>query len=134
MSTKGIENRKRICLISMRTQNTHVSRCSDYEFEDVILSVDDADLLTIEQGITFSLRKRLINQSTRHISAYFSRLSPSFSRLSLKKEYDLFIAIFEDITDVLVVNSHKGVGWLPGLLAISHRSSKLIMHTADPNF
>jgi len=94
-------------MISMRTQNTHVSRCSDYEFEDVITSVDNTDLFTIEQGTTFSLRKRLINQSTRHISKYFSKVSPSFSRFSLQQEYDLFLAVFEDITDLLVVNSIK---------------------------
>ncbi len=100
-----MENNKRICLMSLRTRNTHVSRCSDYEFEDVITSVDDVDLFTVEQGITFSLRKRLINQSTRYISTFFSRVSPSYSRFYLEKEYDLFLTIFEDITDVLVVNS-----------------------------
>lgn len=107
MSVQEKENIKRICMISMRTQNTHVSRCSDYEFEDVIVSVDDVDLFSVEQGRTFSLRKRLINQSTRHISTFFSQVSPSLSRFSLEKEYDLFLAVFEDITDVLVVNSIK---------------------------
>ena len=105
MSTQGRESRKRICVISMRSQNNHVSRCSDYEFEDVITSVDDADLFTIEQGRSFSLRKRMVNQSTRHVSSVFAHVSPSFSRFSLEKSYDLFIAVFEDITDLLVVNS-----------------------------
>jgi hypothetical protein len=100
-----IGQRKRICIMSLRAQNSHVSRCSDYEFEDVIWSIDDVDLLTVEQGVTFSLRKRLVNQATRHISTFFSGISPSFSRLSLGKEYDLFMAVCEDITDVLVVNS-----------------------------
>jgi spore maturation protein CgeB len=97
--------KNRICVLSFRSKNTHVSRCNDYEFEDVILSVDDADLLTIEQGPLFSLRKRLVNQSLRHVSPLFSRVSPSFTRIYLKKNYDLFFVVCEDITDVLAVNS-----------------------------
>ncbi len=98
-------NNKRICVLSFRSRNNLAARCVDFEFEDVIGSIDDIDLITIEQGFGFSPRKRVVNQLSRHVSPWFTRFSPSLTRVSLKKNYDLFVAFCQDITDLLMVNS-----------------------------
>ena len=126
-------NTKRVCLLSFRTRNNLAARCVDYEFEDVVTAIDDVDLLTVEQGLGFSPRKRLVNQLGRHVSPWFTRFSPSLSRISLNMNYDLFVVVCQDITDVLMLNSVRNweqrsgvkICWIDELWAAS-----LVKHRA----
>ena len=59
-----LDNEPRILIVSQRSYDTPVYRCSAYEFEDIICAVDHAELLlpTFEVSVT----QRLLDKISEH--------------------------------------------------------------------
>lgn len=107
----GIE-KARVCMLSLRGING-ISRqaawCSNYEFEDVICSVDDVDLLSPESGWAFSQRLRLQKKLLAHrVSKRLAHFNPGIQSITLEKDYDIFVFICMTPQDLLYLNALKG--------------------------
>jgi hypothetical protein len=86
----------RVLLFSMRNIDRHVSRCGDYEFEDIISCCDDAEVIA-------PFRRRPRNPIVRRVSRMFGkdeRLIDSGkserlidSAVRANDKYDLFFAL-----------------------------------------
>ena len=94
----------RICLFSQRHLQRLVSRCAEYEFEDIICQVDDAHLLTPEPHQWFTPGQKVSSRLAQHLPVH-----PSLGvrKLRLAKAYDLFVAICQFPRDVLSINAVK---------------------------
>jgi hypothetical protein len=101
MSTKP-----RICMFSLRNLVRHVAWCADYEFEDLICEVDDAELLAPESHPWFAFGRKLTNQLAHHVS--IANLNPGIRKIRLDKSYDVFLAICQSPRDLLFLNAIKG--------------------------
>jgi glycosyltransferase involved in cell wall biosynthesis len=105
-SNSGGATRTRICLFSQRHLERLVSRCAEYEFEDIICEVDDAELLVSEPHRWFSVGKKLVNRLARHFHTTF--INPGVRKLCLNKNYDLFVVICQFPRDLLSLSAIKG--------------------------
>lgn len=120
----------RICLFSQRHLQRLVSRCAEYEFEDLICEIDDAELLTPEPRRWFRFGQKVGNQLARHLSVTF--VNPGVRKLRLNKSYDLFVAICQFPSDLLSLNAIEGwrhrcrtsVCWLAEIWACEVRKLK----------
>lgn len=101
-----ISSSPRICLFSQRHLQRLVSRCAEYEFEDLICEVDEVELLTPEPYCSFVVGQKLANRLARHISVAF--VNPGVRKLRLDSSYDLFIAICQFPRDLLSLNAVEG--------------------------
>lgn len=86
-----MERRPRICVYSQRGLHSHVARCSEYEFEDVIADVDDVDIVVSEPTAASSIGRRISNRLARHLRVMPP--NPGLSTISLNRDYDLFFAL-----------------------------------------
>jgi hypothetical protein len=113
----------RICLLSLRHVDRHVSRCAEYEFEDIICAVDDVDLLVPEPRRYYPLSRRVANRMARHV--HIARFGPGLKVAEPTHDYDVFMAICQQPYDLLALNSvrnwrkrcRKSVCWLVELWA-----------------
>jgi hypothetical protein len=96
----------RVCLFSQRHLQRLVSRCAEYEFEDLICEIDDAELLTPEPRWWFHFGQKVANRLARHISVTF--VNPGVRKLCLNKSYDLFVVICQFPRDLLSLNAVEG--------------------------
>ena len=85
-----------VLLLSLRKVDDVVAFCAQYEFEDVIASVAEADMAAPEslQGVELS---RKAYKLVRHLtgSGRLARfLAPRLTTRRLEKQYDLFLPIF----------------------------------------
>lgn len=96
----------RICLFSQRHLQRLVSRCAEYEFEDLICEIDDAELLTPEPYRWFRFGQKVANQLARHLSV--ASVNPGIRKVQLNKSYDLFVAICQFPRDLLSLNAIEG--------------------------
>lgn len=95
----------RVCLFSQRHLQRLVSRCAEYEFEDLICEIDDAELLTPEPRWRFQFGQKVANRLARHFS--IASLNPGVRKLCLNRKYDLFVAICQFPSDLLSLNAVK---------------------------
>ena len=102
----GTAANPRICFFSQQNLYKEVSRCPEYEFEDVICEVEDVELLRPEPYCSFTIGQKVANQLARHIS--IASLNIGIRKLSLKGEYDVFFAMCQSPRDLLSVNCIKG--------------------------
>jgi hypothetical protein len=105
-SNSGGATGPHICLFSQRHLERLVSRCAEYEFEDVICEIDDAELLTPEPRWWFQFGQKVANRLARHLSVTF--VNPGVRKLCLNKSYDLFVMICQFPTDLLSLNAVEG--------------------------
>lgn len=96
----------RICMFSLRNVERLVSRCADYEFEDVVCELDDVELLAPEPCYSFAVVQKLTSQLAQHMSV--ASLNPGLKKLRLSRNYDLFIAKFLFLRDLPSVNAISG--------------------------
>jgi hypothetical protein len=95
----------RVCIFSQRHLERLVSRCAEYEFEDLICEIDDAELLIPEPCLWFPAGQRVANQIVRHFHANF--INPGISKLWTNKNYELFVAICQFPRDLLSLSAFK---------------------------
>ena len=85
-----------VLLLSLRSVENVVAYCAQYEFEDVIASVTDADMAVPEglQGVELS---RKAYKLARHLTGsrrLADSVAPRFTARRLEKDYDLFLPVF----------------------------------------
>ncbi len=97
---------RRICMFSQRNLQGLVSRCNDYEFEDVVCGIDDVDLFAPEPYGCFPLGQKIANRFARHASVI--SLNPGIRKQRLAKDYDLFIMKCLFLRDLTSLNALKG--------------------------
>jgi len=105
-SNSGGVTNLRIGLFSQRHLQRLVSRCAEYEFEDVICEIDDAELLTPEPHRWFGVGQKVTNRIAQHFG--FPFFNPGVKRLPLDKNYDLLVVICQFASDLLSLNAIKG--------------------------
>lgn len=105
MANKG-PSRRRVLLVTLRRLNTHAAWCSNFEFEDVIRSVDDVDMLELEPAPHFELRQH-IARSIAWRSRYraFTDLNPGVKPVRLNRDYDVFVFVCMNVWDLLYLNA-----------------------------
>ena len=99
----------RILLVSMRGFHSEAFRSGEYEFEDVISTFDDADLLSPVSisGFNYKLRKKFANFAGFSLGQ--SKLFHSgCQELEIKKEYELLFFNCQHFWDMTCINSIKG--------------------------
>lgn len=76
-------------------------RCAHFEFEDVIASIDQVEMLA--PRIDSSNQKYLLAKRLAYHTPL--KLHPGIEQITLESDYDLFFAILGDPTDMLRVNA-----------------------------
>ncbi|MBE9115731.1 glycosyltransferase family 1 protein [Lusitaniella coriacea LEGE 07157] len=95
-------------LLSQRKLQDHVSRCSNYEFEDAIARLNDIDWILPEHSYDFSLKIYGLIKRYLRSSRLADTLKPDPNPIRLSKNYPLFFAYFQHPLDILTLNSIKG--------------------------
>ncbi|MGB5081499.1 MAG: glycosyltransferase [Burkholderiales bacterium] len=98
--------RARALLVTLRRLNTHAAWCSNYAFEDVIRSVDEADMIELEPAPHFELRQH-VARSIAWRSRYraFQGLNPGVKRAKLTRDYDVLVFVCMNVWDLLYLNA-----------------------------
>lgn len=96
----------RVLLVTLRRLTTHAAWCSNFEFEDVIRSVDNVDVLELERAPHFEFRQH-IARSVAWRSSYraFTNLNPGVKPVKLDRDYDVFIFVCMNVWDLLYLNA-----------------------------
>ena len=102
----NVSRSPRICIFSQRSLERLVSRCAEYEFEDLICEVDDVEMLRPEPYRLFKVGQKVSNQLARRVS--IASVNPGIRKLRLNKNYDLFFMICQFPRDLLSLNAIKG--------------------------
>jgi hypothetical protein len=105
----SLNDSPRVLMVSLRNLKFHVSRCSTYEFEDVVCANDKVDLITPHFSPNlFKVTNKLANYAAKTIGN--AKLFPSLLnyKFVVDQEYDLFFFFSQSISDLLVLNSIKG--------------------------
>ena len=101
--------RPRVLLPTLRRLNPHVAWCSNYEFEDVIRSVDDVEALELGPGPAFELRQRAAHGlAWRRWHRRLMRLNPGVRPVTVRYDYDLFVFVCMNVWDLLYLNALRG--------------------------
>ena len=97
----------RVLLASIRRLNPHAAWCSNYEFEDVIQQVDDVDLLELQPAPRLAEVRQRLARSVAWRGRYGAalRLNPGVQRVSLGRDYDLFVFVCMNVWDLLYLNA-----------------------------
>lgn len=98
--------KSRVCILSLRKVVKHVAWCGDYEFEDLIFEVDDAQLLIPESYPWCTFGRKLTNQIARRISIAF--LNPGVRKIRCDGNYDLLFFMCQGPRDLLLLNALRG--------------------------
>ena len=106
ISDSDVTSSPRICMFSQRNLGRLVSRCGHYEFEDVVCEVDDVEMLTPEPCRSFKVGQKIANQLARHM--LITGVNPGVKKLRLKKNYELFFAVFQSPRDLFSINAVEG--------------------------
>ena len=109
----------RVCLFSQRNLQKLVSRCAEFEFEDIISEIDDVELLAPKPRFSFVIGQKVSNRLSRHIT--ISSVNPGVRKLRVDRKFDIFVAVIENLGDLPSLNAIKGwkrhcrvsVCWLP---------------------
>jgi glycosyltransferase involved in cell wall biosynthesis len=96
------EQKPRILIFSQRNSSKRLPfRCAHFEFEDIIAQIDSVDLLAPCFDVS-TRRHAIVKQIAYHVPI---ALNPGIQSSQCKTDYDLFLAICGDPTDLLRVNS-----------------------------
>ncbi len=85
-----------VLLLSLRKVEDVVAFCAQYEFEDVIASVTDADMAAPEglEGVELSRRAYKLARYLTGSRRLADSIAPRLTARRLEKEYDLFLPVF----------------------------------------
>ncbi|HMC25448.1 MAG TPA: glycosyltransferase [Candidatus Elarobacter sp.] len=84
-------------------------QCNRYEAQDVLCGLDTVDLLALEPGPGFCFRERWLRKLIwKDMTRQLVYANPGLRPVRLTKEYDLFIAVCQNIWDLLYVNAVQG--------------------------
>lgn len=103
-----LHSRPRVCVLSARNYENHVSRACGYEFEDLICDeLDYARLIAPQATGNFGIRHRIGAQVTRRIgwNGAAMMLNPTAERLSLGHDHDLFFFSAAQLRDLTILGA-----------------------------
>ena len=100
----------RVCIISTRGVKRIAGRGTAYEFEDVIRSIDRADVIELSPGARFRSREWVVSRlSWRPVLRELgSRLNPGLHSVGLKNDYELLVYICMHPSDLIYLNAVSG--------------------------
>ena len=107
--TSGSGRNPRICIPTARNFTRRAYQCGFYEAQDVLLEVDDVELLSLDSGRTFRLREKYQKRFVWHdFTKRLALVNPGLKPIRLTGEYDLFIAVCQDFSDLRHINAIQG--------------------------
>lgn len=84
-------------------------QCNRYEAQDVLCGLDTVDLITLEPRPGFCFRERWLRRLIwKDMTRQLVYVNPGLRPVRLAKEYDLFIAVCQNMWDLLYVNAVHG--------------------------
>jgi hypothetical protein len=100
----------RVCVVSQRGVNRLAAWCSNYEFEDVIGSVDDVDLFELSPGAAYAARKWIVRRMIWKpgLRQLVPHLNPGVQPIALTHDYDLFVYICATPADLFYLGAIDG--------------------------
>ncbi|HYE63481.1 MAG TPA: glycosyltransferase [Phycisphaerales bacterium] len=93
-------------MLSQRRLHPDVSRCCNYELEDVVCAMDSVDMVAPQITRAGDIADRGLRKVSR-VLPVAARLNP-FPVTTLERDYDLFFASFQFMSDVLSLNAVRG--------------------------
>ena len=99
----------RICMPSWRRFARTAFASGYYEAEDVLRETDRVDLLELEPGTAFPLRRKWHSRLLkRDVTWGLTHVNPGLRRVRVPREYDLFVCLCPLTRDLLYVNAIDG--------------------------
>jgi len=95
-------------MMSLRDLNRHAAWCSNYEFEDVICDVDDVELVSPRAGAGYDRRQWLARRLIWRPGLSRIPMNPGLERVTLDKEYDLFVFVGMNLSDLIYLRGLRG--------------------------
>jgi Glycosyl transferases group 1 len=100
-----MSERKRTLIYSQRNLSQILPyRCAHFEFEDVIAQVDSVDILAPRADLA-TRRHAVVKRLAYHTPF---ALDPGVERTAIEGDYDLFMAVCGNPTDLLMINAVGG--------------------------
>jgi Glycosyl transferases group 1 len=127
----------RICMPSWRRFSRSAFESGHYEAEDILRATDRVDLLELEPGRGFQLRRKWHSRLLkRDVTRRTAHVNPGLRPVRLRGEYDLFVALCQLPRDLVYVNAvegwkdhcRKSVCVLDELWATDARASERYLH------
>ncbi len=99
----------RILMPTLRQVSRQAAWCSNYEFEDVIRSVDEVHLVELRPAPGFELRREIAHRAAwRRWHPSLLGLNPGVRRVVVDRDYDLFVFVCMNVWDLLYLNAIRG--------------------------
>jgi hypothetical protein len=104
-----IRDRPRVCMPTSRDVTQKAFRCGLYEAQDILAETNPVDLIRLQKGWAFPLLEERQKKLLYHdISRRLAFLNPGLRRTRLTQEYELFIAVCQNLWDLLYINAIDG--------------------------
>lgn len=99
----------RICMLTSRDFSHRAFMGGIYDGQDVLLDIDDVDLICLKPRRVCQLRQSIQQRIVWHdFTRTFVFANMAFEPIRLSKEYDLFVAYFPLIRDLIQVPAVRG--------------------------
>ena len=99
----------RVCIVSQREISRQAAWCSNYEFEDVIGSVDEVEIINLQAAWAYRQRAKFLKRLIfRRVSKQLVHVNPGIHPLRLQRDYDIFVFIGMTPQDLLCLSAIKG--------------------------
>lgn len=109
MSVNPKEREPRTLIWSLRNIQNFIYNACLFEFEDIINSVDDADLIApLQYDFIGRVIKRLVKTQGSNFK-FLNNLNPYLKSSELKQEYDIFFAILDFPWNISSINLLKNL-------------------------
>lgn len=107
---------RNVCIFSVRSILPQVFRCADFEFEDVVKHLENADLILPEWRHD-PLEHSHLWQRIQNKGGFDFSLRKRIKPIRLEKDYDLFFCVLTDYRDLV---------WLRAITNLRQRCRKII--------
>ncbi len=94
----------RVVVFSQRGLRPKVSRCSGFEFEDVLASVTNAQIVSPTHNRFTPLAEPLVNRFNKRFS-FGSKLDAPFGCATISAQHDLLFALFQLPSDLVALSA-----------------------------
>jgi len=127
----------RICMPTLRNLTKRAFRCGLYDAEDVLVEVDDVDLICLEPSWGSRFKESWLRRPLYHdVSRKLIFVNPGLRKVQLTREYDLFITICMNYSDLPYINAidrwkdhcKTSVCWIHEMWAASIPGYKYWLH------
>ena len=100
----------RVCMVSLRGTNKHVAWCTNYEFEDVVCSIDAVELFNLVPGRAYDARQWIVRRLPWRpgVRLLTPHMNPGLQPIVLQKDYDLFAFFCMNPADLIHLAAIKG--------------------------